>query len=68
MHDGCILLIYPDCLCLKALIGVKKPKAGCAGCRVIKDAGRERRHDFMANDSRANITMGSREDNQVELS
>jgi len=29
---------------------------------------RESRHDFMANDSLANINVGCSEDNQVELS
>lgn len=37
-------------------------------CHVIKDAVRESRHDFMANDSRTNISVGCRGDNQVELS
>lgn len=33
-----------------------------------KDAAEENRHDFMANDSCTNISVGCRGDNQVELS
>lgn len=43
-------------------------ETGWSACHAIKDAVRESRHDFMANDSRANIGAGCRGDNQVELS
>lgn len=43
-------------------------ETGWSACHAIKDAVRESRHDFMANDSRANIGVGCRGDNQVELS
>lgn len=48
--------------------GMRVKETGWSVCHAIKDAVRESRHDFMANDSRANIGVGCRGDNQVELS
>lgn len=47
---------------------MRAKETGWSACHAIKDAVRESRHDFMANDSRANIGVGCRGDNQVELS
>lgn len=65
-------LFLHDCffflLVLKGPFFRHESEIGWSACHAIKDAVRESRHDFMANDSRANIGVGCRGDNQVELS
>lgn len=63
---GCVFFL----LVMKGpfFFGVRVKETGWSACHAIKDAVRESRHDFMANDSRANISVGCRGDNQVELS
>ena len=61
---------FPSCFVVfltKELIGtLMKGRLRSLSCQ--EHCSRESRHDFMANDSLANIGVGCSEDNQVELS